>query len=499
MAESKIKETFTGKIISNPLPVVAILLLINFLLRILIWSNTELYRFEDYKIYLAGFDRLVSGQHQDLLEGNLRFGISYIAFFCYRYLNTLDTFFILNCLIASITGLIIYYLVVKLTNNNLAGILTLVFLTIYTEFMVFSSVFYSPVIMVFLLSLLLLLLYFYSVNRNKIIIISSGAGIILIFILTFFFKPDLYYFPFFLFVFSFIFIKKNRLFFFRLLTISFLLISANIMMDISGVISRQPNHTYSNSFIFFGHTDYGGDGGEGAFIYPENEKRYQIALEEYCSVNSITEPDTRDYNNFHKQEVIKFITNHPVKWIGLQLTKFFRTFGVVPEGTSFKVLFTGLLKGRLWLTSIVTVAPVALILLLLISFFNFYSIKKLFNSTVPSALQQSDPAPRTSLPNGFFLYICFLLFIYYLIASVFYGQYQERYRIPVIVIFIIPLLSYFISVFRVEVFLNRTSLFIKAGLIIVFLSVWINQTCRALGNRDRFQNAIESVELLTGK
>lgn len=459
---------------SNPGIVVAGLLLMNFIIRLVIYYNTTLFYFSDYSAYLRGIENIAKGGKQDLLIGNFLFTISYIGYFAKYILGNIHYFFILNCILATLTSFIIYYLTVKITGNRLAGIITIIIHTLYTEFMVFSSVFYTPVLMIFLLSLFLLFIYLY-LNSVKI----SGRILylfltILVYLFTFFFKPELKYFPLFLILFSLFFIRSNRIFFFKVLSLSFLLLTSYYLLHTSGAISQPKGNTISNAFVFFGHTNYGGDGGEGSFVYPENKVRYEAALTEYCKTNNITPPTTIDYNAFQNQEIKKFITQHPVKWIELQFTKFFRTFGVVPETTSFKVLYSGLLNENLWLTSIVVVAPVALIILLFIAFFNFSAIKLLFN-------------------RQHFLYIYCLLFFYYLIATVFYGQYQERYRLPLMVAFIIPALGYFISTFNKKEFLNKTSMIIKGSVIVLFLTVWVFQAKKAISNKQRFENAMESV------
>lgn len=454
--------------------VVAGLLILNFIIRLVIYFNTTLFYFSDYSAYLRGIENIAKGGKQDLLIGNFLFTISYIGYFAKYILGNIHYFFILNCILATLTSFIIYYLTVKITGNRLAGIITIIIHTLYTEFMVFSSVFYTPVLMIFLLSLFLLFIYLY-LNSVKI----SGRILylfltILVYLFTFFFKPELKYFPLFLILFSLFFIRSNRIFFFKVLSLSFLLLTSYYLLHTSGAISQPKGNTISNAFVFFGHTNYGGDGGEGSFVYPENKVRYEAALTEYCKTNNITPPTTIDYNAFQNQEIKKFITQHPVKWIELQFTKFFRTFGVVPETTSFKVLYSGLLNENLWLTSIVVVAPVALIILLFIAFFNFSAIKLLFN-------------------RQHFLYIYCLLFFYYLIATVFYGQYQERYRLPLMVAFIIPALGYFISTFNKKEFLNKTSMIIKGSVIVLFLTVWVFQAKKAISNKQRFENAMESV------
>jgi hypothetical protein len=494
---------------------IPLLLLINFLLRIFIWSYTNLFRFGDYSAYLGAIDKLTRGEQQYLLAGNFLYAISYIGFFFEKHFGSLDFFFIFNCLIGSLSGLVLYILVLKVTGIRMAAVLTLILQTIYTEFMVFSSVFYTPVLMIFLLSIFLLLLYFYITGDKPIIQIFSAVGILLIFLQTFFFKPELKFLPWFFLGFSLLLIKINRTVFYKISCLALSMIVVFTIFDKSKVITSSSENVISNSFVFFGHTDYGGDGGEGSFVYSANRVRYEVNLAEYMRVNNISNPTVSDFNSFQKEEMLKFITHHPAKWIKLQFTKFFRTFGVVPETTSFKILYSGLFNKRLFLTSLIVVAPIITIILLFISFFSYSAIAKLIEeNTLQPRVGENGNADKLSttvkpklivVNHGrknnlkVFLYLYLLIFAYYVLATIFYGQYQERYRLPLIVLFIIPSLAYFITSFERKKFLNPFSLGIKGTLIIIFLVIWTCQAKKTMSNKQRFQNAIDSIELQVSK
>jgi hypothetical protein len=161
-----------------------------------------------------------------------------------------------------------------------------------------------------------------------------------------------------------------------------------------------------------------------------------------------------------------------------------------------------MLKGRLWLTAILVVAPVPMIILMFIVFFPsvtrraYISDRRIIND------QQHITIDTTSI-NSYslavankkiiFLYTYGLFFFYYLAASIFYGHYQERYRLPIMVVFIIPIVSYFITVFNKREFLNRRALFIKSAIILLFLTIWISQAKRAVLNTERLNKAIEAL------
>ena len=61
--------------------------------------------------------------------------------------------------------------------------------------------------------------------------------------------------------------------------------------------------------------------GEGTFVYPENEERFNKGFAEYQARNNITEPTIKDANDFRWEEIIRFITEQPFSWVLLQLRK----------------------------------------------------------------------------------------------------------------------------------------------------------------------------------
>jgi hypothetical protein len=470
--------------------ILLVVLLLNFALRLLIYSKTILFSFSDYKSYLSAIDRIYNEGSIPIVAGNFLFTISYIGYFAKYFLGNLDIFFVFNCLLGTLTTYLIAILIFRLTDERVSGVISAILLTFYTEFMVFSSVFYTPVLMLFLLVLFTLLLYYYykSFSGSELTLIS--IAIFPVFTATFLFKPELVFFPLFLFVFAFIFIKKQRFIFQRSLILVLILLAGILLIKASGIYKKPGGNAVANNFVFFGHTDYGGEGGEGSFILPENEVRYDEAWTIYCERNGINKPTIKDRNSFQLLEIKKFITHHPLKWTGLQFTKFFRTFGVVPESTSFKILYTGLLKGNLWLTSIVVVLPIAIIILLFILSFNLTALKNLLTINSRKTLDRRTARLRNRKINSF-LYIYFLLFIYYILATIFIGQYQERYRMPVIVCFIIPLVSIFLSNFSLKDFLRKPGIYIRSAMTILFIAIWIFQAKSAISNTERLNNAIE--------
>ncbi len=472
--------------------VIIFLLFVSFFLRLIIYKHTTLFKFSDFSAYLDAIENIEKGEKQYLLVNTFLYANSYIGYFAKYILGSLHYYFIFNCLLGSVTSLILFILVKNLSGASKTGLIVIIILNFYNEFLIFSSVFYTPVIMLFLVSLFLLILYYYVCSSNFIYSSIFLILLVLIFILTFFFKQELKYIYVFLIVLALFNLKKDIYFSIKTFVFALFLLISLFVFNHLRIISRPYGDITSNDFIFFGHTDYGGDGGEGSFVYPANKARYDSAFSAYCLERGIMKPSVKERNRFQMLEVKKYITQHPLGWIGLQLKKFFRTFGVVPESTSFKILYTGLLKNKLWFTSFVVVLPVALIILLFIVFFDIQSIKQLFISdNTPGPL---PTAKQLQINKSGFLYLYFTLFIYYFIATIFFGQYQERYRMPLMVLFIIPTLSYFISTFNKKRFLRKTTIIVKGAVIILFLTVWVFQAKKAIGNKKRLVNAIESIQ-----
>ena len=473
----------------------ATLLLVNFLVRVVVYRTTNLFHFSDYKAYLEAVEKLQEGEKVYLLNGNFLYAISYLGYFATK-LGSLDLFFIFNYLVGTITGLLIYILLKKVTSSPSAGLISLFLLTIYTEYIVFSSVFYTPIIMIFLVSLLLLSLWYYITSESAGRMIFSGLMVVIIFLVTFFFKPELKYFPWFLMVFAvgfYFFIKKKEVFL-KLFSLPIIMILFYSGFNNSGILTHPPGNIIANDFVFFGHTDYGGDGGEGAFIYHENMERYEKALADYCEVNGITNPGIKEINKFQMTEVKKFICGHPLKWAAIQLTKFFRTFGVIPESASFRILYTGLLKGKTWLTAGVVAFPVVFLIVMLIMFFDYRLLVNLF------IRYKKEDSEAGILNRNVFLYVYLIMFFYYLVATIFYGHYQERYRMPVMTLFIIPVLSYFIAYFNKKEFLRKGPLIVKGIITVLFLVSWSLQIYHASERKVRYWKAIEESEhIITGE
>ena len=80
----------------------ASLLLINFVIRLLIYYNTELFRFGDYSAYLDATKRIAEGEQLGLTSGNFQLAISYLGYFVIKLFGSTASFFIFNCLMGTL-------------------------------------------------------------------------------------------------------------------------------------------------------------------------------------------------------------------------------------------------------------------------------------------------------------------------------------------------------------------------------------------------------------
>ena len=138
-------------------------------------------------------------------------------------------------------------------------------------------------------------------------------------------------------------------------------------------------------------------------------------------------------------------------------------------------------------------APVFIILLLFVLLFDYGSLSKYFKG---GSVNRPDIENTKALNH--FTYIYLLLFVYYIMAITFFGHYQERYRMPVMVCFIIPLLAVFISRFDKSRFWQRPGIYIRTGISVILIVIWSSQACIAMKKKERLYNAIEQTEVDIG-
>jgi hypothetical protein len=212
--------------------------------------------------------------------------------------------------------------------------------------------------------------------------------------------------------------------------------------------------------IFWGHTFYGGLGGEVGFIFPENEKRYNEKFGQYLTTNNIDSVTPDVVKQFRTSEVKSLITNQPHVWLFLLVKKVFYTFGSVPQKDGLLMLYKGKLKMP-WVVS-------ALILQL-----SYAAILIMFLITV-------DLNVKKILQDNYKRIIYFVGL--YLIGGIcIFSAYQERYRPVIFVCFFIPVIAMnfdkFTGILLKE---NRRELVVKLILILILLAVWVYQAYEAL-------------------
>ena len=100
-------------------------------------------------------------------------------------MGNLDYFFYFNCLLGTLTTYLISLLVITTSGNIVSGLITALILTFYTEFLVFSSVFYTPVLMLFLLASFIFLVYYYYTSYSKTQLIIIAIALFTVYSLTF--------------------------------------------------------------------------------------------------------------------------------------------------------------------------------------------------------------------------------------------------------------------------------------------------------------------------
>ena len=450
------------------------LLMLSFISRIVIYFNTKLFYFSDFKFYIDGMDRIAEVGHIPLINGNFLYLNSYIGYFFKYVLGSIHYYFIFNSALAVLASFIVYRSVILLTNNYKTGLLTLFLHLIYTEFLCWSSIFYTPIIGIFLLSIVIYL-SIYLIQSGEI---KRNILAILMLLVTingsFFFKGEMRHFYILFMIVGLINFRKKAVFL-KFILLGLLLLVSTFTLKSNHILPYKEGNVKANDFKFFGHTLYGGDGGDGAFIYEENEKSYYLELDKYLEEHSISNKLRNDRivrNNFQKAEIKKFITKHPFQWIKLQGYKFFRFFGVVPEGASAKILLTGIFKGDLYLTALFLVFPFAVMILGIII---LSDIKRCFNT-----LKRPE------------YMLLFLMVGYYIVGSVFYGQYQERYRLPLMVCFLLPYLAFLINQFKWERdIVYRKRINIITGLLMIV--VWSSQLYNVVHlNKDRYMNQVNT-------
>jgi hypothetical protein len=455
----KIRQCF--KTISEYPYTIAILLGLNLVLRLVVYFNTTMFRgISESGGLLDALDRILAGERPLPIYGFWYLTPCYIGYFFIKVFGTLDYYFIFQCCLGTITIYLVYRIVLLISNSRKFGIISILLMTIYVEHILLSSVFYNQIYEIFFGALFLLFSLLLLRERKILRIILLWLAIILSVYTSLLFRATFLFAFTYIFLVSIIFLNKRNYSvfykFFLLGTIMFLLIFVFKPID-----NLRKGENKVQGMAFWGHTLYGGHGGEADFIYQKNEDLFNQKLKEYAlriNVDTIT-PDIID--KFQKYEVKRFITEEPHKWIFLQLKKFFYTFGAVPPLDGLLMISTGKVALPWWIASAIVQFPMVLlvILFLLTMDFNFITLIKSKNEKL----------------------LIYLIGAYLVSGICFYATYQERYRPIVFMVAIIPIIA--INIANLKTFFikeNRTSLYIRLFLIILFISIWIYQAYEAM-------------------
>jgi hypothetical protein len=238
---------------------------------------------------------------------------------------------------------------------------------------------------------------------------------------------------------------------------------------------REGEYHPQHAIEFWGHTPYGGNGGEVGFIYKENEELFNERLDEYLLENNIREATPSVVEEFKSYEVKRFITREPHKWILLQVKKVLYTFGIMPQRDGLTMLMTGQAHVGWVFAAVLLQAPFLLIMIL-------------FLLTVDINIKSI-----TSLPG--YKLLLYLLGLYLISAISVYATWAERYRVVAMVAFIIPVIA--INIDNIKKLFhrdNRKELIIRLSFVALMILVWGCQAYDAMViHRERYFEALEKI------
>jgi hypothetical protein len=460
---------------------VLLLLVLAFTLRLLFYLNTTQFEtISEAGSVLTGYERLKQNETLYLFQGNYRYSLSYVAYFFDHVFGSLHWFFIFQCFIATITLYFVYILILEVTANKVSAFIGLLLAVLYIDFVLLPSVAYNQTMEVFFTSAAILIVFRFlkTISWHRYILLA------LIFILILFtsllFRGTLLYFYLLLpvaAVYLYIFKKTDKDVAYRLALISVLCIIFFYFVSPINIF-KHPGNIRLNDFVFFGHTDYGGLGGEGAFIYEENKLRYERAFTKYIKIKNIENPSRIDINEFQREEIRSFILNQPHSWVLLQVKKVIYTYGSVPIRDNLYLLMTGNINIGIMFSAVLSQLTFMFPIMLFVLFFDYNKFKILLLDR-----------------NGFML---FIVLLYLIGATSIYGHYHERYRIVVMVCALIPFTAIFFDINYLKTLLRKNKIFIyKLTLLSVIIIIWIYQAYESLViHSDRYIDAVRNINSL---
>jgi hypothetical protein len=450
---------------------ILILLAVHFLINIAIYFNTNsFYEISESRAIFDSYYLLLGGETFLPIHGYYFLTPAFIAFYISQLTgNGLFNYFIFQIVLSTIVVYVIYKVILHITKSNKHAITGVLLLLFYLEFHLLGSIFYNQIYEIFFVSLfLLLIIVFYDESKVSNLLLLALSILIILFASMFFRKTLFYILSIFIFLSLFNFKNKTNLIKFSILTI----LSFILLFLYNPYKMFNSNYSDETTTLFWGHTFYGGLGGESGFIFPENEKRYDERFKQYIKDNKIDSVTTDVIKQFRISEIKSSIINEPHKWLFLQVKKVFYTFGSVPQKDGLLMLYKGKVRMPWTISALIIQLSYAIILLMFLITVDL-NIKKIVE----------DKYKR----------IIYFIGLYLIGGICIFSAYQERYRSVVFICFFIPVIAINLGKFR-HILLkeNRRELIIKLVIILILLAVWIYQAYEALYiYHDRYFKVVE--------
>lgn len=447
------------------------LLSFHFLVALLLYLNTTTFReISESGSVLNAYFSLLRGDKVPLFMSYWFFFPAFIAYFLKLVFGgTLLYYFVFQCLLSTLTVYLMYKVVLYVSKSLKAALLASFLIIIYTEYVLLASVFYNQIYEIFFISMFLFVLFRFQDESDKKKITALAALLLSVIYFSMYFRKSLI-FVYLVFIALMLLNFKDRKY---ILKLSAVAVPAFILL-----FFFNPYKMYNSAYIdntealFWGHTLYGGHGGEAAFLFPENKDRFDQRLNEFMASNHYEKATREVMDKFETEEIINFVKSEPHKWILLQFKKVFFTFGVVPERDGLIMLIKGKLKMHWIVAALLLQLPYSFILLLFIL-----------------CLDLSYKGIR----GNRYKQVLYILGLYLISGICLFGPYQERYRPVVFVCIFIPVIALNFprlkTIFRRE---NRRELFAKIFMLLVLLSVWMYQVYEVFFvYQDRYFKAIQ--------
>ena len=436
-----------------------ILLIIHFTINIAIYFNTStFYEISDCDAVFDAYYSLLRGVKLLPIAGYFFLTPAYIAFFIHKLTGGgLFYYFIFQIFLSTVNVYIVYKIILYITksiNQANAGALLIV---LYSEYSLLGSTFYNHIYETFFLSAFLLLLIIFNDRKKTRDIVFYSVLILLIIYFSMFFRRT-FIFIYLIFIFLLLLNTKDRI---NLTKYAVLAVSSFIILFFYNPYKLyNSNYQDSSATLFWGHTLYGGLGGEGSFVYPENEERYNKRLEQYVKLNKIDTVTQEVIEQFRIAEIKTFIKNEPHKWLLLQAQKVFYTFGSVPQRDGLLMLYRGKIKMPWEISALILQLPYAILLIMFL-----LSVDLKYKNILMDSYKR----------------IIYFMGLYLIGGICIFSAYQEKYRPVIFVCFFIPVIA--VNLNKLKNILhkeNRRELIIKLIIILLLFTVWIYQAYQAL-------------------